>query len=595
MTQQIPTEDEVKRILVEQLNSDEITRAQAAQKMSNYRKLISGQEIQPTQAIDQPRQLSQPDPTIGQRVLGDIQALGQVAGGAIAEPIAGLAGLGVGAITQDPMQAAQTVEAVRGFPEQVLPLGQAGQTRMQQLGRGVKAVTDIAGKGAGIVAGTGELLRTGDPSQALQKGLETAEKGVSNALGDAVLESTGNPELAAAAFLIPTAGLEAMGVKGARNLKGQTILGNERRVLSSNPNQALLQAAPSIDRLKKQASSLYDEIDAAKAVVDDADYLNLAIDVRDLATRQGFDPRTSQQLAPNTQALLQLMDDDVGNPLTFSQIDQTRRMANVAAQSITSPIDKAIGSMVKDKLDDFLDGQADKLAKTGEAELAGKFKQARNLWSRAKKAEVLDELVGNAELQASGFENGLRIGMRSLLKDKRKISGFTAEEKALMREITEGTGLANTFKKLGKLGFGDAQQSNMLMASLGGAGGFAVTGGNPLGAIAVPAIGTVSSKLATRLTANKSAMLNQIAKAGPDSRQIVSAYLKNTPKSGRDISDLTELLMRPDVDLSALKKGPVNQLVADAAFAAEYLRDLGAANLIEVPAIIEGIRQEEQK
>ena len=590
MTQQIPSEQEVKDILISKLNAGEITREEAAAKMSAYRKLQSGQSA-PKQAIDQPQTLSQPDPSIGDRVVGDVQALGQVAAGAIAEPVAGIAGIVAGGLGGAD-QAAGAVEAVRRFPEN-LPLNQSGADRLKQLGAGFQAVTDKANQGLGVMGGISKAVSTGSVQEGLEAGQKIASEGISNFLGDEVIKAGGSPEVAALAFTLPSAGLEAMGVKGARNLKGQTILGNELKVLSSNPNQALLQAAPSIDRLKKRAGELYSQIDDAKAVVDDTDYLNLAIEVKDLATRQGFDPRTSQQLAPNTQALLQLIEDDVGNPLTFSQIDQTRRMANVAAQSLVSPIDKAIGSIVKDKLDFFLDGQADKLAKSGDAELSGKFKQARQLWSKAKKAETLDELVANADLQASGFENGLRIGFRSLLKDKRKSAGFTTDERALMTEIVEGTTLANTFKKLGKLGFGDAQQSNMLMASLGGAAGFGAAG--PLGAVTVPAVGTISSKLATRLTANKSKMLQEITKAGPDSQQIVSAYLRNTPKAGRDISDLTELLMRPEVDLSSLKKGPVNQIVADAAFAAEYLRDIGAANLIEVPAIIEGIKQEDDK
>lgn len=581
-SQQIPTEAQVKEILKRQLNEGKITTTQAAAKMSNFRKLQSGQEITPTnvagQAFQQPQSL--PKPTLGEQVKGQAQAVGGILTGALAEPIAGLSGLAVGGITGDAGQAAGTVEAVQQFASDVVPTNRVAEQRLEQFGQAVQGGVNLFNKAL-------SLPFSGETEKNIQ------EKGVSDTLGDAVLEATGNPELAAIAFSLPTAIIEGAGFKGVRNLKGQSVFNAEKQFLANNPKVAIAQASPEIKQLKDKANTLYKEIDEAGAVVDQNDYLNFAIDIGDTSRKMGFDPRVSQQLTPKAQALLQLVEDDLGGNITFGKLDQTRRLAAIAAGQIDNPVEKAIGTMVIEKIDNFLDGQAVKIDAVGDTALSGKYREARNLWSRAKRSEVLDDIVAGAQEQASGFENGLRIGFRSLLKNKKKLRGFKPAEIELMREISQGTTLANTTKKLGKLGFGDNQQTNMLMFSLGGGAGFAA--GGPFGAVAIPTLGTVSGKLATQLTANKSTLLNSVVKAGDNGLDVTKAYLKNTPPKDRSISDLTELLMNTNVDLEAMKKAPLSQLAQDAVFAAERFKSIGAANLIEVPAIIQSNQQEEQQ
>ncbi|RKW71284.1 hypothetical protein, partial [Bacillus sp. L75] len=69
------------------------------------------------------------------------------------------------------------------------------------------------------------------------------------------------------------------------------------------------------------------------------------------------------------------------------------------------------------------------------AEVGGKFKNARGLAQRAFKAQDMEDLIENASLQASGFENGLRIGARQLLKNKKRVKGYTIDEKAALRGL----------------------------------------------------------------------------------------------------------------------------------------------------------------
>lgn len=111
-----------------------------------------------------------------------------VGSSAVAEPLAGLAGLGALIGTAgDSERSAQTIESAR---------------------ESLTYSPETAGSQA-MLKGIGEALAP------IAEGFET----VSSASGDTVFEWTGSPELAAAAYALPTAALELAGVKGFRGIK----------------------------------------------------------------------------------------------------------------------------------------------------------------------------------------------------------------------------------------------------------------------------------------------------------------------------------------------------------------------------------------
>jgi len=109
---------------------------------------------------------------------------------AVAEPIAGIAGIGGGLLPGPEGQAAETVETTREALT-FKPRGEVGQR---------------------ILGAAGEALQVSRIPQALQ----AAEK----FLGDKTFELTGNAGLAAAAFSLPTAALEIIGLKGISAIRG---------------------------------------------------------------------------------------------------------------------------------------------------------------------------------------------------------------------------------------------------------------------------------------------------------------------------------------------------------------------------------------
>ena len=279
--------------------------------------------------------------------------------------------------------------------------------------------------------------------------------------------------------------------------------------------------------------------------VSKADYQNLGIKLNNIARQAGYDPN----LTPKGKGFL----DELQNLITenaqlkIADIDQLRKVAQVPANSIDNTLEAAIGSKIIGAIDDFIEDQGSNLARDYGADVEQSTRRLETL-SRVKKAELLDEAVFRASEAASSFENGLRNEFRSILKSKKKRRGFTKDEIEAMQQVTQGGTMENTFKKLGKLGFGADQQTNMLLGSLGFAGGFAA--GGLLGAAAVPSIGYVSAKIA-KLGSKNAQFAQDVVRAGRNGEEIAEAYIKNVPKRLQSPEELSALLADPSVDASA--------------------------------------------
>lgn len=363
----------------------------------------------------------------------------------------------------------------------------------------------------------------------------------------------------------------------------------QAKPITSKESAALSKASPEVNTIKKTARNLYKEIDDTGAKVDQSDFLDFAIKAEDIAKKSGFDP----ELTPKSNALLKRISRDLDKDMSITDIDQLRKVSQIAASSFDNPTDSAIGSKIIDALDDFLDGQGAKIAAKGGADVGKKYRQARDLWARAKKSEIIDEAMLKAENQASGFENGIRTQFRSILNNKKKRKGFNRDELAAMNKVVQGGTAENLLKTLGKLGFTEGQRTNVLTGLAGIGAGGAV--GGTFGAVAVPAIGQVSMKLAQKLTRKNSKFAQDIVKSGKNGQDIVKAYMRNVPKDKRSTAELTELLMRPDVDIDSIKSmGGSQKIINDAVFYASELRDAKDAGLMSTTITAQELDKKQQ-
>ena len=197
----------------------------------------------------QPVVAPQQDPSFGQQALGALENVGALVTGAIAEPLAGLAG--IGALLpggQTPTEAiASTREALTFKPRTETAQAQAKSA--------------------------GEFLAP------VGKALSTTEK----FLGDNVLELTGSPALAAAAHSLPTAALELLGFKGAKRITGAPKESSKRAIKKS-----VVESAPEIEQIKNASRSVYKEIDDSGVTVKDSSFNRLADNIKTTRKAKGI-------------------------------------------------------------------------------------------------------------------------------------------------------------------------------------------------------------------------------------------------------------------------------------------------------------------
>ena len=132
-------------------------------------------------------------------------------------------------------------------------------------------------------------------------------------------------------------------------------------------------------------------------------------------------------------------------------------------------------------MDDFVEG--------GASNVGGTLTEAREIWSRLKKSEVIDHAIENASAAQAGVEAGLRNEFRSLWRARgsKKMRGFTDAELGAIKSVSEGNLSANVLRRIGSLGGGLDASRNMLNLMGGVAGGAAI--GGPVGAALVPVAG----------------------------------------------------------------------------------------------------------
>jgi hypothetical protein len=338
-----------------------------------------------------------------------------------------------------------------------------------------------------------------------------------------------------------------------------------KTLISGSAKKLLGQAAPTIKGLKDAARGVYKEIDDLGVTVNPSSTNRLSAELSAITRKQGFNPT----IHPKVNAALKEFEAVAGQNQSLSDIDTLRRVAGSAAKSI-EPDEARLGNLMINKIDDFLDSAGRKELSGTDKNIGAKYRDARQLWRRAVKSEQIEEAFNKANLQATGFENGIRTQFRSILNNKRARKGFTKEELDAMRQVVKGTSLQNTAKMIGRFGFSEGQASNMLMGSLGVAGGAAA--GGPAGAVAVPLIGQLSRSLAQKLTRKGAEGADLIVRAGKSGVDVAKAYMKAVPPKQRTAQELTELLLRPDISLEGLKAAARNapqsqkRIINDAAF-----------------------------
>ena len=190
---------------------------------------------------------------------------------------------------------------------------------MAGIAQGINPFAD-EGASAEAVEGTREFLTYDPKTGAGQAGLETfgevmepvgeAISSTEQYFGDTAFDLTGSPEVAALAKSIPTAAMEFIGLKG-----GGAIGKSSKKVAPSTREikRAVIDSAPDINQLKDVSRGIYQNLDNAGVRINEKSFGNLFNSILDKTKKQGLDARVT----PKAAGALEVMSDTMSVPHTM--------------------------------------------------------------------------------------------------------------------------------------------------------------------------------------------------------------------------------------------------------------------------------------
>jgi len=523
-------------------------------------------------------EVEQAEPTILEDIGSGLKAGAQIATGALGQVAGGISGLvasPLGFLPGKEGVGANVSESVSKFFTELAPEDDRSQEFLGNIGTGVEKVTEAVNFPISGIAGLVNLVSGGGLSSSADVTRSVQDKGISKVLGDTVMESTGSPLLATIAETTPTAIMEIFGAKG---LKAPI-----KNRLPSNVGEAIKAAAPDVATLKAKSRDLFKQVDEIGTKISPNVYDRFVDNLEKKLLKSGLKTKPSLlELNKKSAPVLEVFKDGKGTAKTFADLKDLRDVAKAAANTLDAN-DARLGKIIIRELDDGIEKISNEFARSG-VNAGEKLRNANELWRRARSAELIQDMIDDASLSASGLENGLRVGARQILKNKKKSKFLKGDERAALRQIVEGTGAANAAKILGKFGISEGQATSMLGASIGIASGATVAG--PAGALTFATLGQRAKKAAQRLTVKNAKYADDLIRAGDNAGEIAATYLKNTPVSQRRVSELTELLSNPSVNLDSIAKvSKKNKLFKDALFFAQEARRK-AQNIGSTAAIV---------
>lgn len=295
--------------------------------------------------------------------------------------------------------------------------------------------------------------------------------------------------------------------------------------------------APAVDDLARQGSALYDAATNAGVAVKPQAMNKLAGNVTLKMRSFAFD----KQLQPKTAVVLKKVLDAKDKPLSISELDNIRKMASAVSREAMDASDRKAAGIIVDQIDTVIDDAANFSAGSGQA--LQSLKQAREVWKRKLKLDVLTELQEKAQNQATGYENGLVIQLRSLANNKKRLGLFSKEEQALIKSVVRRPTAHGVLRAIGML------SPNSTFGGI--ATGGAVVGTGIIPGAAMAGTGFAARKGAEALTRGKFNQLVDTAARG-GSVQGVNKLAKYVPLAAPTATQLLLPYLRPELPPTTL-------------------------------------------
>jgi len=326
---------------------------------------------------------------------------------------------------------------------------------------------------------------------------------------------------------------------------------------------------PTANELKIKAKEAYKKVTGSGISFGQSTFDDFANKVKSgLKDDEGFDVIVDPKNHPSASGVLEEFERRKGSYKTIDEMEALRRYVNGAANTALKggrADDARIIMMIRDELDELVEN-APVVSANPAADKMGReaLVEARDLWSRARKGEVIDELLETARLRGQGrtlgFERELRSEFTNLAKNKKRMRGFTKAEQEAIKSVVEGGSLTNVFRAIG-IAAPSSIQATLASLGFGGVAGATALGGlsTPVAAIAgaVPIIGGASRRVAQKGTELKAAQASAKIRAGraPANVREKLADLLSTYGDALAAKDKTLAFA---VDFARRSKGKVN-------------------------------------
>lgn len=242
--------------------------------------------------------------------------------------------------------------------------------------------------------------------------------------GQTVTEATGNPLYGAATTL-------ATGAAGS--------------VKRPQKQEAL--STQALDRI---ATDRYDQLQRSGVQLKTDEFVNAMDDIAKGLRQEGYTPKAFPKVAGAIEELT-----STAQPKDWTELQALRKMIRSGQKSI-EPEERRMASILLDDYDNYLMTVPKESIAAGDMKNAGQlWSEARNAYSKMKKAEVFEDMLNEAKLDKSKFtqsgeENSLAKQLRQLAKNDKKMRLFTKDEQDAIEKAAKGGNVQNMLKFFGR-------------------------------------------------------------------------------------------------------------------------------------------------
>ncbi len=459
-----------------------------------------------------------PESSIMDDIFGVIETGASIASSAVAEGVAGVAGLGA-------LATGQTSEKAEGV---------INKTREALT---FEPKTD---EGKSNVQSVGEFL------EPVGKFFKKAE----NFSAEKAFELTGSPAIASLASTLPALMSEIVGVGVAKGVLGIKNIA-QKAARNRKITKLIEKHAPSSETLFSEANKIFKEADADGIFLNQKPFVSLVNDLAEKIRAKGASPETAK-----ANQAIKTLKEFVGKDVRLSDLDRGREVA-MGAKISADPHTAKLGKIIVSGIDDFINNVDIGLLSRVDGNPVSvkslrRIQSARAMWGRGRRSQLVNGAFERAKRSSGGLDPGLANEFRKILGSDKKRAFFNKAEIEAMDKVILTGKVEGAARLAGQLGFSSSSRSSAFGAGAGGVIGLGVFG--PTGAVAIPLIGTVSRRLAKRMLTNNGKGADAIIRAGSNARKITSDYLDLAKNGTKSPSELSELLLLNEADLSTLPK-----------------------------------------